>query len=162
MSAREAGAQDRSTGTGPERTERAETRRRRLADRVRGLRRRAVGSGDRWLLVLGGAFATLGVFVVFLGWLGSAETHVVFEQIPYLISGGLLGLGLIFLGGFLYFAYWLTLVVRENRELRRQLLADRQELDGLHARLIEALEARSPSAPARRASKRTASRGRSR
>ena len=41
-------------------------------------------------------------------------------QIPYVVSGGLLGLGLIFLGGFLYFGYWLALLVRDGRARREE------------------------------------------
>ena len=38
-----------------------------------------------------------------------------FLQIPYLISGGLFGLGLMFAGGFLYFARWITDLLDETR-----------------------------------------------
>ena len=37
------------------------------------------------------------------------------------MSGGLLGLGLVFLGGFLYFGAWLAKVANEQRESARQL-----------------------------------------
>jgi hypothetical protein len=123
------------------RGERAERRGARLAGRARRLRTRATANPERWLLVLGGMFVVLGVVVVTLGWLGASETHVVFEQIPYLISGGLLGLGFIFIGTFVYFAYWLTLVVRENRELRRQIVAERREMQAAQAELVEAVRA---------------------
>ena len=100
----------------------AETRQRKLADRVRTLRGRGA-LGDRWLLVLGGLLLPLGILLVLMGWKGAADTPLVFEQVPYLISGGVLGLALVFAGSFLYFAYWLTLLVRENREGRAQLVA---------------------------------------
>jgi hypothetical protein len=57
----------------------------------------------------------MGVIVILLGWIGAAHTPHVFEQVPYLISCGLGGLALAFLGGFLYFAHWLTALVREQR-----------------------------------------------
>ncbi|HEX9775684.1 MAG TPA: hypothetical protein VGB83_08915 [Actinomycetota bacterium] len=46
------------------------------------------------------AFAAIGVAVagivsIALGWYGAAHTNIITEQIPYLISGGLLGLGLL-------------------------------------------------------------------
>ena len=53
--------------------------------------------------------------LVLLGWWGASQTPNLFEQMPYLISGGLFGLGLVFLGGFLYFAHWLTELVKEHR-----------------------------------------------
>jgi hypothetical protein len=97
-------------------------RQERLSQRVSSLRRR-FSLGDRWLLVVGGLLLPLGIMLVVLGWEGASNTVFVWEQLPYLISGGLLGLALVFAGGFLYFAYWLTLLVRENREGRAQLAA---------------------------------------
>jgi hypothetical protein len=70
---------------------------------------------DRAQLIGGSALAVLGLAAIIIGWLGAANTGFEFEQIPYLISGGLLGLALCFLGGFVYFAYWITRLVRESR-----------------------------------------------
>jgi len=100
----------------------AQVRQDKLAERVGVLRGRA-GLGDRWLLVVGGLMLPLGILLVLMGWKGAADTPLVFEQVPYLISGGILGLALVFAGSFLYFAYWLTLLVRENRDGRAQLVA---------------------------------------
>jgi hypothetical protein len=55
--------------------------------------------------------------VILLGWYGASHTPYVFEQVPYLISGGVLGLALAVLGGLFYFAYWIT---RQIQETRRQ------------------------------------------
>jgi hypothetical protein len=89
----------------------------RLSDGVRKLR---AGGGtlnlsERVLLVLAGIFAPTGLGLVLLGWRGASTTPNLFEQIPYLISGGLLGLGFVFLGSFFYFAHWLTELVKEHR-----------------------------------------------
>jgi hypothetical protein len=89
----------------------------RFADGVRTLQ---VGGAtlrleERILMVLGGVIAPLGLIVVLLGWWGAAHSPYVFEQLPYLISGGLLGVGMIFLGAFLYFTHWLTQLVKEHR-----------------------------------------------
>lgn len=93
----------------------AEARRlQRLADGVRGLRTRGIGA-ERTLMVIGAVIAPLGLIAVLLGWYGASHTPYLFEQVPYLISGGLLGIGLVFLGGFLYFTHWLTELVREHR-----------------------------------------------
>lgn len=70
---------------------------------------------ERILMVAGGVIAPLGVIVVLLGWWGASHTPYVFEQVPYLISGGLLGLGMVFLGAFLYFTHWVTQLVKEQR-----------------------------------------------
>jgi hypothetical protein len=81
--------------------------------RIRGGRKIDI---DRAQLIGGGVLAVLGIAAIIIGWMGAANTGFEFEQIPYLISGGLLGLALCFLGGFVYFAYWITRLVRESRD----------------------------------------------
>jgi hypothetical protein len=100
-------------------------RQERLATNVKGLRvpRATFSLSDRWLLYVGGTLLPLGVVLVLLGWYGASHTVLLFEQVPYLISGGLLGVSLVIAGGFTYFAYWLTLLVRENRTTREDLQA---------------------------------------
>jgi hypothetical protein len=89
----------------------------RLADGVRSLR---TGGGtlnfsEHTLMVLGGIIAPLGLVIVLLGWYGAAHSPFLFQQVPYLISGLGLGLGLVFLGSFFYFAHWITELVKEGR-----------------------------------------------
>jgi len=85
-----------------------------------GLRRQRIDS--RQMLWLGGAvLLPLGVLVVFSGWYGAAHSPYLFEQLPYLISGGLIGLALVITGGFLYFGHLVVKVADEGRE-NRQLL----------------------------------------
>src|SRR4051812_44617459 len=109
-----------------------ESRYARLTAQVRRLRTRAwVGSADRWLLVVGGLLMPLGVLLILLGWAGASRTPFPFEQTPYLISGGLLGLGLVFAGGFVYFAYWQTVRIRESREQARDLTSALGRLEAL-------------------------------
>ena len=100
-------------------------RQERLATNVKGLRvpRTTFSFSDRWMLVVGGTLLPLGVVLVLLGWYGASHTVLLFEQIPYLISGGLLGLALVMGGGFVYFAYWMTLLVRETRTEREDMQA---------------------------------------
>lgn len=86
-----------------------------LAQDVTGIRVGRWSMDERTLMVAGGVLAPVGVAVVIFGWVGAARTSNVYEQIPYLISGGLLGLALVFLGGFLYFAHWMTQAVKEQR-----------------------------------------------
>lgn len=109
-------------------------RERRLAT-VLGRASRQAGrvSGEQWLFVAGGALALAGIVLVIIGWVGTSHTVLVAGQIPYVVSGGLLGLGLIFLGGFLYFGYWLALLVRDGRARRQE---DQAEL----ARMATSLE----------------------
>jgi hypothetical protein len=99
-------------GRGRPGTERIAT----LRQRVGRLRIRRISLPmDRWLMVLGGAMMVAGVAAIVLGWYGAAHTPYDFEQVPYLISGGLLGLALATLGGLFYFAYWLTRQIAESR-----------------------------------------------
>ena len=113
----------------------------RLAERVGSLRaRRTAGDRDeRWLLIVGGTAMPLGFVFILLGWYGSAQTVLPFEQIPYLISGGLLGLALVIGGGLLYFAYWLTLQVREARVERERVSAHQERLERVIGELADRL-----------------------
>jgi hypothetical protein len=112
-----------------------------------GARSRRADS-SRWLLIAGGVLVPLGLFLVILGWSGAASTPFVFEQIPYLISGGLLGVGLMVLGGIIYFSYWLTLIVRETRQERRELI---EILSALRAEAAERAAQPAPRAKSSRA-----------
>jgi hypothetical protein len=119
----------------------------RFADGVRTLR---VGGAslrleERIFMVLGGTVASLGLIVVLLGWWGAAHSLYVFEQLPYLISGGLLGVGLIFLGAFFYFAHWMTQLVKEHRTQSGALL---EALQRLQVQLAQQPEVAAAPAPA--------------
>jgi hypothetical protein len=98
----------------------------RLRRSVVGMRSRGgAPSMERWLLFVGAALVILGVPVIILGWYGASHTPYVFEQVPYLISGGVLGLALAVVGGLFYFAYWIT---RQIQETRRQADQTREAL----------------------------------
>ena len=89
----------------------------RLSEGVRSLR---AGGGtlnlnERILMVIGGIIAPLGLVVIVIGWYGAAHSPFLFQQVPYLISGLGIGLGLVFLGSFFYFAHWITELVKESR-----------------------------------------------
>ena len=89
----------------------------RLAEGVRALR---AGGGtlnfsEHTLMILGGVIAPLGLVVIIIGWYGAAHSPFLFQQVPYLISGLGIGLGLVFLGSFFYFAHWITELVKEGR-----------------------------------------------
>jgi hypothetical protein len=96
--------------------ERQTTRERRLASAMASLRTRTRATDAARLLFICGSIAVpLGLVFIFLGWMGASHTPNVYEQIPYSISGGMFGLGLVFAGGFAYFAYWMTQLVRATR-----------------------------------------------
>lgn len=66
------------------------------------------GRVDRALGLAGSVLVPAGVIVILLGWYGAAHTPYVFEQVPYLISGGLLGVGMVVGGGLLFFGSWIA------------------------------------------------------
>jgi len=110
----------------------AEGRFARLTEQVRTVRSRtSLIRSDTWMLYLGGVLMPLGVLLIVLGWVGASRTPLVFEQTPYLISGGLLGLGLVIGGGFVYFGYWQSLRIREARQQSRDLAAAVSKLESL-------------------------------
>src|SRR5688572_8039242 len=89
----------------------------------------------RWLMLAGGALMAIGLAIIVLGWAGASHTPYVFEQMPYVISGGLLGAALAVIGGLLYFAYWMTRNMEESR-------AASQSVQRSLARIEELLAAR--------------------
>ena len=73
------------------------------------------------LFVAGAVLLPLGLIVIVLGWYGAAHTPYQYDQLSYLVSGGLLGLGLTFCGGFLYFGAWLARIAADQRETSKRL-----------------------------------------
>jgi hypothetical protein len=106
----------------------------RLSEQVRGVRTRATGFRyDRLMLILGGILMPVGIILIILGWAGASRTPFAWEQMDYLISGGILGLGLVFAGGFLYFSYWHTVRINESRAQTRQVVAALGRVEALLA-----------------------------
>ena len=95
-------------------------------------RRRGSFPIETVLLVAGALLLPIGIIVIVVGWYGSAHTFHTYEQNDYLISGGLLGLGLVFVGGFLYFGYWMTRQIRTSTTANQQML---QALGRIEAQL---------------------------
>jgi hypothetical protein len=75
------------------------------------------------LFAAGALLMPLGIVAIGLGWYGTAHSHYDYDQRTYLISGGIMGLGLTFVGGFLYFGAWLAKIANDQRDSSRQLSA---------------------------------------
>ncbi len=58
-------------------------------------------------LAVGVALVACGWAAIYLGWRGASEHKLEVGQLPYLISGGFGGLGLIVLGSTALLVYWL-------------------------------------------------------
>ena len=92
------------------------------------------------MLLLPGAFSIVAGFAfMFFGWYGAARTPREIEQVPYLISGGFIGLALVFVGGLmLACAFWMSMLqlfskqaderMEERvRQLEEELRAERRK-----------------------------------
>ena len=103
------------------------------AEELTGTRRSRL-EDPRVLPMIAAATMTSGITAILLGWFGAARSTLLEEQIPYLISGGLLGVALATVGALLFFSHWLALSIKESRQRE---LARRQD----HIELVAALEA---------------------
>lgn len=73
------------------------------------------------LFVAGAVLMPIGIVVICLGWYGIANTPYQYDQLVYIVSGGLLGLGITFVGGFLYFAAWIARVGADLKDSDKRL-----------------------------------------
>jgi hypothetical protein len=81
---------------------------------------------------LGLGFIAAGLLVIGLAWNGAASVDFVSGQVPYLLSGGALGLGLIVLGAAM-------IIVQNSRRDRSLIEAQLKELNAAIARLANAV-----------------------
>jgi hypothetical protein len=88
---------------------------------------------NTWQAVAGAVLLPLGIAAIILGWNGAAHGRVDQQQIPYLISGGLLGMAVVMIGCFFYWAHWLYRIYDQadvhHQEMMRMLadvLAERR------------------------------------
>lgn len=85
--------------------------------------------GDRYKLMQAGLFTAgsvlmpLGVLAVGLGWWGAAHSRYAYDQFPYLLSGGFLGVCLTIIGGFLYYGAWLAKGMGDQNSASKQIVA---------------------------------------
>jgi hypothetical protein len=91
-----------------------------------------------WQVAAGAFMIPLGIVVILIAWYGSAHTAYVQQQIPYLVSGSFIGLGLMVVGGLLYWAHWLYRIY-DQADLNHAAALARQE--ELLERLIDAVTA---------------------
>ncbi|WP_332642533.1 hypothetical protein [Aeromicrobium sp.] len=72
------------------------------------------------LFIAGAVLLPAGLIVIGLGWYGAAHTPYAYDQMAYLVSA-VFGLGMTFVGGFLYFGSWLARIAGDQKESQRQL-----------------------------------------
>jgi len=104
---------------------------RRLAILDRGVDRARRANWDirQVMLVVGAVAMALGFVAIILGWYGASHSAFLFQEIPYLISGGLLGIAMVAGGGFLFFAAWLVRMIEENRDSNARLARTLDRVD---------------------------------
>ena len=61
------------------------------------------------------ALIVFGFVCILLGWYGAAHSPYLYQEVPYLISGGLLGVALVIGGGVLVRSAWSMRQVEEDR-----------------------------------------------
>jgi hypothetical protein len=87
-----------------------------LSSAVEGTRRSIRAADVRKILNLVGMLCVgFGVALVIFGWYGAAHSPYLFQEVPYLISGGLLGVALVVVGAILIGSSWVLRLVQEDR-----------------------------------------------
>jgi hypothetical protein len=99
------------------------------------------------LFTVGAILMPLGLVAILIGWYGTAHAKYAYDQTTYLVSGGLLGIGLIMLGGFLYFGSWLVRMTADQRAAAQQLADTLQTLTAILAQPSPASDTVDGSAP---------------
>jgi hypothetical protein len=97
---------------------------------------------EQRLLVAGLAAMPVGLLLIIVGYIGASGTTDFSSQVPYLISGGVLGLGLIVVGAVLFLRYslarylrfWLLRLIYEERTRSEQQVAALDRLGELMVR----------------------------
>ena len=100
----------------------------------RAVKMRELDLRGTWQVIMGALLLPFGIAVIILGWHGAAYGNVDQKQIPYLISGGILGLAIVVVGCFFFWAHWLYRLheqaeihheesLREQRETMKALIA---------------------------------------
>ncbi|MCU1454894.1 MAG: hypothetical protein JWN46_3040 [Acidimicrobiales bacterium] len=116
----------------------------RLQEGVAGLRvPEPSADAERLLFQVSMALPVVGVALIVLAWYNASGTAYVADQIPMLISGGLLGLGLVLvgLGLFLRFSvtrllrFWLARLVAEHQAQTDRMV---EALDRIEAAVRDA------------------------
>ncbi len=109
-----------------------------LRSEVAGLRVPAgVPAAERRLLVVSVALGALGAAALMAGWWGASGTRELSEQLPYVISGGLVGVALVVTGAVLFARYslarlarfWLARLIVEQQDQTDRIIAAIDQLD---------------------------------
>ena len=90
----------------------------------------------KWMETIGMLLIVFGFVCILLGWYGASHSPFLYQEIPYLISGGLLGVALVIGGGVFVRCAW---SMRQVEEDRRNALAIVRSVDRLE-RILRSLD----------------------
>ncbi len=90
----------------------------------------------KWMETIGMSLIVFGFVCILLGWYGAAHSPYLYQEVPYLISGGLLGVALVIGGGVFVRIAW---SMRQAEEDRRNALAIVRSVDRLE-RILRSLD----------------------
>ncbi len=90
----------------------------------------------KWMETIGMSLIVFGFVCILLGWYGAAHSPYLYQEVPYLISGGLLGVALVIGGGVFVHCAW---NMRRVEEDRRNALAIVRSVDRLE-RMLRGLD----------------------
>ena len=90
----------------------------------------------KWMETIGMVLIVFGFVCIVLGWYGAAHSPYLYQEVPYLISGGLLGVALVIGGGVFVHCAW---NMRQVEEDRRNALAIVRSVDRLE-RILRGLD----------------------
>jgi hypothetical protein len=90
----------------------------------------------KWMETIGMLLIVFGFVCILLGWYGASHSPYLYQEIPYLISGGLLGVALVIGGGVFVRCAW---SMRQVEEDRRNALAIVRSVDRLE-RILRSLD----------------------
>lgn len=80
------------------------------------------------LILVAGLLEGIGVTAILAAWHGAAGTVLLAEQLPYLISGGILGVAFVFVGSLAYFGHVQAGSVRDARAREQQQIRRHHEV----------------------------------
>ena len=110
-----------------------EARRARFRAALTGIARSSSSDLIRWVMIPASVAVIAGFNFMIFGWIGASRTYRQIEQIPYLISGGLIGLALVFLGGLMLASVFWVVVMRKLQDESEARM--RAQLEAMEARL---------------------------
>jgi hypothetical protein len=85
---------------------------------------------NTWQIAAGAILLPLGLIIILIAWYGAAHARVPQQQIPYMVSGGFIGLGLMIAGGLMFWAHWLYRIYDQADVHHRELLDAISKLNG--------------------------------